>query len=194
MDDGTAAAGRGQVALVRGPSAVFPRGGVWIFSVWGAIAFAALAAAGHGLPFDLVALAACGFGAVVPAMVFRRAVSPAFAVDSGGITLGRATATARGQRLGWDEISRLTISPNRHGLLLRILVSSEAAAASPLRRLAGLVLFSLPMGARKSTPALLTVLPDPPRYEVPLARITADQLQSMLTGAAPATIPVEVLP
>ncbi len=53
---------------------------------------------------------------------------------------------------------------------------------------------ALPLGIRMARPELLTVLPDPPRYRVPLAKVTPDELRSALSGLAPATLAIEILP
>jgi hypothetical protein len=181
--------------LVRGPSPSFPRGGVWMFGVWYALMYLCLLwAAGLPLWFNLVTLAVFGGAAAYTITRFTRGLSRAFAADNGGIWLGRNSGTARQVRLGWEQIRQLTISSNPRGSMLEILLNSGAPATGRLRQAASLVQMSLPLGIRRSRPELLTVLPDPPRYRVPLADVTPDELRSALSALAPATLAIEILP
>jgi hypothetical protein len=52
---------------------------------------------------------------------------------------------------------------------------------------------SLPSGIRRAKPELLTVLPDSPRYQVPLARVTPDELKSALSALAPSALLIQTL-
>ena len=196
MDDSEpAAATAGYSALVRGPSPSFPRGGVWMFCVWYAVIYLCLLWQG-GLTFwfNVLVLAVFGAAAAYTIMLFTKASTRAFAADGGGIWLGKKTATARPVRLGWEEVSQLTISSYPNGSILQIVLDSGAPATGRLRHVASLALMSLPLGIRRSRPELLTVLSDPPRYRVPLARVSPDELRSALSGLAPATLAIEMLP
>jgi hypothetical protein len=192
---GQAAATAGYSALVRGPSPSFPRGGVWMFCLWYAVIYLCLLAfAKDPLWFNLVALLVFGAAAAYLTTRFLKASSRAFAADQGGIWLGKKTATSRPLRLEWDQIRQLTISSYPHGAILQVILGSGAPATGGRRQLASLALMSLPLGIRRARPELLTVLPDPPRYRVPLAKVTPDDLRSALSALAPATVGIEMLP
>lgn len=194
-DSQHAATAGGYSALVRGPSASFPRGGVWMFSFWYAVIYLAWFLEDRHPPwFDPVVLAAFAGADITVVIVFTRATNRAFTADRGGIWLGKKTATKNPQRLVWEQIRQLTISSYPHGSMLQVVLDSNARATSRLRQLASLALMSLPLGIRRTTPGLLTLLPDPPRYRVPLARVTSEELKSALSGLAPATLPIEILP
>lgn len=190
-----AAATAGYTALVRGPSPSFPRGGVWMFCVWYAVMYLfLLAVAKDPLWFNLIVLAAFGAAAAYLIVRFSKASSRAFAADLCGILLGKATATSRTLRLEWDQIRQLTICSSPYGSILQVMLGSSALATGRRRQLASLALMSLPLGIRRARPELLTVLPDPPRYRVPLAQVTPDDLRSALSALAPATLAIEMLP
>ena len=168
---------------------------MWIISLWYAVMYLGWLLEGrHPLRFNLVVLAAFAGADIVVTIWLIRATYPAFTADHGGIWLGKKTATKSPQRLSWEQVRHLTISSYPHGSMLQVILDSGAAATSRVRQMAGLVLMSLPLGVRRTTPGLLTLLPDPPRYRVPLARVTPDELRSVLSALAPATLPIEVLP
>lgn len=179
-------------ALVRGPSAIFPRGGIGVFSIWYAGFYLYLLwVAGPALWYNLVALVALGAAAATVTIVFSKAKSPAFGADSGGIRLGKKVA--RPVRLEWEHIRQLKISSDKHGSVLQILLDTSARPTGRVRQLASLALFAfVPMGFRRARPGLLTVLPDPPRYQVPLAQVTPEKLRSALSALAPPAIPIEM--
>jgi len=182
-------------ALVRGPSASFPRGGVWIFPViYSVMYLILLVAAGFPLWMNIVTLVFFGASAVYAVRRFTRGTTRAFAADDRGIWLGKKTAQAGPLRLGWEQIRQLTISSYPHGSMLEILLASGTPAPGRLRQAASLALLSQPLGIRKVRPELVTVLPDPPRYRVPLADVTPDELGAALSALAPAVLPIETLP
>jgi hypothetical protein len=190
--DPSAAAAR-YSALVRGPSATFPRGGLWLFPVWYAVMYVALLfETRQRLWFNLVMLAALGAAAAAVVVILAKTQSLAFAADDGGIWLGKNNRAARPLRVGWEQVRQLTISSYQHGSILQVLLNSGATPTTRGRQIASLALVSLPLGIRRARPGLLTVLPDPPRYRVPLARVTPEELRSALSGLAPATLPIEM--
>jgi hypothetical protein len=190
-----AAATAGYSALVRGPSPAFPRGGVWMFSVWYAgMYLCLLLVAGFSLWYNLVVLAAFSAAAAFMTRSVTKASHRAFAADHGGIWLGKNTAGARRVRLEWQQVRQLSISSHPHGSVLQILVNSGIPATGRRERIVNLALVLLPLGIRRARPELLTVLLDPPRYRVPLAKVTPDELRSALSGLAPATLAIEMLP
>jgi hypothetical protein len=117
----------------------------------------------------------------------------------GGIWLGvsKDTAQARRVRVEWHQVRQLTISADPHGSVLQILLNSAARPNGTRQQIAvlahsiaSLLLYFVPLGFRKARPGLLTVLPDPPRYRVPLAQVTPEQLGAALSAVAPASVPI----
>jgi hypothetical protein len=166
-----------------------------MFGIWYAVMYLILLVEG-GLSLWLNLVTAVAFGAAAAYVILRftRGTARAFAADRGGIWLGKTTATASPQRLGWEHIHQLTISSYPRGSMLQVLLASGTPATGRLRQLASLALMSMPLGVRRTRPELLIVLPDPPRYRVPLADVTPDELRSALSALAPATLPIETLP
>jgi hypothetical protein len=150
-----------------------------------------LVAAGFPLWMNLVTLVFFGAAAFYAVRRFTRGTCRAFAADDGGIWLGKESAPASPQRLGWQQIHQLTISSYPHGSMLEILLAPGTPAPGRLRQMASLALLSQPLGIRKARPELVTVLPDPPRYRVPLADVTPDELRAALSALAPAALPIE---
>jgi len=182
-------------ARVRGPLSSFPRGGLWVFGVWYVLIYlGALLEDGHELWFSLVSLVIIGGVCGYATYLLARATFLAFEVDADGIWLGKKSASRSPERIGWEQVRQLTISSSRHGSVLQILLGPDVPATGRLRQAASLALMSVPLGLRRTRPGLLTVLPNPPRYRVPLARVTPAELASALSPLAPATVPVQVLP
>jgi hypothetical protein len=178
-------------ALVRGPAAVLPRGGIWMIYAGEAVAYVAVVLLGkYSLAINLMYLVAMGAAVATVFVVFRRARYRAFAADQSGVWLGKSSA--RPLRLGWEQIRQLRISSDPHGAVLQILLNPGARPTGTGRQLASLTLMFVPFGFGRARPGLLTVLPDPPRYRVPLAQVTPEELRSALSGLAPATLPIEM--
>jgi hypothetical protein len=178
---------------VRGTAGLFPRGGVWLFGVWYlGIYLVLLFAAGFSLVVNLGVLVVFALAATFVITRFRKVSSRSFAVDADGISLGARTAPAVGRRqLGWADIRQLTISARPYGVMLSVLVDPATPATSSLRQLMTLVRVAVLFQVRRVQPELLNVLPDPPRYQVPLARVTPGELSSALSALAPAGLPIE---
>jgi hypothetical protein len=179
-------------ALVRGPAALYPRGGLWMFFVWYAIAYVAfLFGAKPSRSFAIVAFVMFGIGAGGLTWIMSRSGGQSFEASSTGIRLGRS---GKVRELPWNEIQQLRISAVKRGVLLEVMLSPSVPVAyrGLGRQLGDLAFFSLPVtGVRRCTPALLVPLPDPPRYRVPLIRVTAQELSNALAGLAPG-LPVSV--
>jgi hypothetical protein len=197
--------GNRYIALVRGPSPLFPRGSLWTIPVWYAV-IAALVFFRGRLPSWYVPIA---MGALLAAALTLLAVltamrSNAFAVDDGGITLGlRGGAQRRlGRRrrqnrhLPWAQMQELTITPRLYGARLDIALSPAGHAAHhrsalPLRIAAAALLLILPLTYMFRAPGLLFPGADPPRYRIPLSEADADEVAAALTAlAAPAGVAV----
>ena len=178
-------------AMVRGPSAIFPRGAIW--SYWIAYAAAALTLVllvRDPLSVNLLETLGLAVPAVAMTVIFSRAKVPAFAADDGGIWLCKRSA--RPLRLEWRHIRQLTISSSPDGAILQILLDPGVRPTGKLQQITSLALPFVSLGTRRGRPGLLTVLPDPPRYRVPLAQVTPEELRSALSVLAPAMPPVEM--
>jgi hypothetical protein len=194
-------------ALVRGPSALFPRGFLWLVPAWSAGLALLLEFKGKTPPwYGDGALAGLVLAAVTLLLVLVTVRNNAFVTDSSGIWLGlRAAATRRlGRRrrqvrhVPWAQIEELRIVPRSYGARLDVLLSDAAPIAGWPRALrtagaAGLLLL-LPISYLVRSPGLLTPRTDPPRYRIPLYDVTAADLRLALARLAPATVPVVVLP
>lgn len=190
--DGTeqSAATAGYSALVRGPSAVFPRGTLWVLCFGYAVAYVILVVlVKEPLSINLIYLAGFIGSAIALSLVFGRAKYRAFAADDAGIWLGKNTT--RPLRLKWEQVRQLKISPYPHGAVLEILLSSGHRPTGRTQQILSLALLYVPFGIRRARPGLLTVLPDPPRYRVPLTQVTPEELRSALSALAPAAFPIE---
>jgi hypothetical protein len=185
-------AGTPYSALVRGPTALYPRGGLWMFVVWYTIAYGAfLFGAKPPRYFAIAAFAAYAIAAATMTWIMSRAGSPSFEASSTGIRLGRS---GKIRELPWSDVQQIRVSVVKQGVLLEIILSPSVPVRyrGTARQLADLALFGLPLvGIRRCTPALLVPLPDPPRYRVPLIQVTAQELSTALAAEAPGT-PVSV--
>ena len=194
-------------ALVRGPSAIFPRGFIWLIPVW----YAALAAVakfkGHPASWSLW-YAPYALGATLLAVATLMAVlltvrNNAFLADENGIWLGlRGGARRRfGPRrrevryLPWAEMQQLKIARRHYGARLDILVAAERAP-SPwriVRRIIAAVLtLVIPPAYLFRSPGI--VYPRSHRYRIPLYDVRPEQLRLALEPLAPPTLTIAVLP
>lgn len=179
-------------ALVRGPSAILPRGGIGVYASGWAVGYLAIVLlVPESVVFLLVVLAGIVVQLAALAIISGRANVGAFTADASGIWLGRK-GRVRGVRLEWAHIHQLLISRHPRGSMLQVVLSSGVRPASWFRPVADLALMLATMGARRPTPALLTVYPDPPRYRVPLAQVTPEELRSALAALAPTALPIEM--
>ncbi len=173
-------------ALVRGPTALYPRGGLWMFLVWYTVGYLALLfGTNSSRSFAIEVFALYAIGASVATWALSRSASPSFEASSTGIRLGRS---GKVRELPWSEMQQLRICAVKRGVLLEIMLSPSVPLSyrGVGRQVADLAFFSLPIvGARRCTPALLVPLPDPPRYRVPLIRVTAQELSDDFARLAP---------
>ncbi len=192
-------------ALVRGPSAVFPRGYLWLIALW-YLVLVGLAYYKGRLPswYEL-----CGLGATFLAVLTVIAVlatlrSNAFAADESGILLGLRGAAQRrfGRRrrqkhLAWDEVSQLRIAARPYGARLVIFLPAGSPTGNGRliwRIVAAVVTVLLPPACLFRSPGLLRARSDPVRFRVPLYDVTPEQLQLALAPFTPPTVPIVVRP
>lgn len=192
-------------ALVRGPSAVFPRGYVWLIPLWYA-ALVALAEDKGKLPswYALCALGATLLAVLTLIGVLATLRSNAFVADGTGILLGLRGAAQRriGRRrrqkhLGWYEVSQLRIAARPYGARLDIFLPAGSASGRgrlAWRIAAAIMTVLLPPACLFRSPGLLRPRSDPLRYRIPLYDVTPERLQLALAPFAPPNVPIAVRP
>jgi hypothetical protein len=173
-------------ALVRGPEARFPRGGVWVFAAWYAVCCAAFVwgakPAGWFAAVAVVAFAAAPGTAI---WVQFKSGLRAFYADTDRLRFGFGPAGAKSRRdLTWSDVQQLRISGLKRGVMLGVLVNAGAAPVyrSQLRQFADLAfMFAVPVtGVRRNTPALVVPRADPARYRIPLIRVSVPEVHAAL--------------
>ncbi len=173
-------------AVVRAAELAFPRGGRWMFFVYGAIGYAVLVReARFSWLYDVVVLLVIASSAGFSTWFFSRTGSRKFEADASGITVAE-------QKLSWSDIAQLRISAMRRGALLEVLLGPAARASyrGPLRRAADLVImgyYPFFHSGRRYWPAVQVPRADPPRYLIPLLQVTPAELGSALARVAPGT-------
>ncbi len=192
-------------ALVRGPSAIFPRGYLWLIPLWYA-ALAVLADVKDRPPswYGLCALAATSVAVITLIAVLATLRSNAFAVDDSGILLGLRGAARRrfGRRrrqahLGWPEVGQLRIASRPYGARLDIFLAAGSAGGCGRmvwRVAAASLTVLIPPACLFRSPGLLRPRSGPIRYRIPLYDVTAEQLRLALVPFAPPNVPVAVRP
>ena len=201
----------GLSGYVVGPSAILPRGYLWLAPVWYAIAATTLALVSWPpLWFRISA----DIGLAASTVTFMYALGSvrvrAFSVDQTGVRLGLSPNSRRrsnyrriARGLTWHQIDRVRLISRPNGVLLEFLLDPRAGSepgattkptpASPiaqLRELAPLLIWPVRY-ARRPT-GLTTVVDGPPRFQVPLQDYTVDDLRHVLRALAPSRVTVAV--
>jgi hypothetical protein len=190
-------------ALVRGPSAIFPRGYLWVIPLWYA-ALVVLADAKDRPPswYGRCALAATAMAVFTLIAVLLTLRSNAFTVDENGILLGLRGAARRrfGRRrrqkhLAWHEVGQIRIASRPYGARLEIFLpaGSPSGCGRMVWRVAaaGLTVL-LPPACMFRSPGLLR--PRSLRYRIPLYDVRPAQLLLALVPFAPPNVPIAVRP
>jgi hypothetical protein len=191
-------------AIVRGPSAIFPRGYLWLIPVWYA-ALAAVAEFKDRPPswYGGIALGATAMAVLTVLAVLATLRSNAFVADEKGILLGLRGAAQRrfGRRrqqqlLSWDELGELRIAARPYGARLDIFLpaGAQSGAGRMIWRIAAAVVtVLLPPACLFRTPGLLRPRSAPLRFRVPLY-VRPEELQLALAPFAPPNVPVALRP
>jgi hypothetical protein len=194
-------------ALVKGPSAIFPRGFLWLIPVWYAAVAVLLEKKGKTPSwYGPAALAGLFIAATTLLAVLATMRNNAFVADETGIWLGlRAGATRRlGRRrraikqLPWSEVRQLRVIPRYYGARLDVLLGSAAPAVrwpGVLRRIAlACLLLILPVSYLFRSPGLLSARTDPHHYRIPLYDVGTAQLRLALAPLATPGVPIVLVP
>jgi hypothetical protein len=192
-------------ALVRGPSAVFPRGYLWLVPLW-YLVLVGLAYDKGQLPswYEVVCIGPTLLALLIVIAVLATLRSNAFVADETGILLGLRGAAQRrfGRRrrqryLVWDDVSQLRIAKRPYGARLDIILTagSPTGCGRMIWRItAAVVTVLLPPACMFRCPGLLRPRSDPVRFRVPLYEVTPEQLQLALAPFTPPSVPILVRP
>jgi len=197
----------GLSAPVIGPSAILPRGYLWLAPVWYLIVASALAISRWPpLWFRVAAAAGLLLAMIVFVLVLNSITTHAFAANEEGIDLGLPVfSRRRGRRrrdvkhLPWRHIERVRLAPRAYGARLDLILSPSASLAlrgfrhGPLRRFVRSVLLLIPFWYLLRPTALTSPLDGPPRYQVKVRGVTVDELRHQLRAFAPPNVTIALL-
>ncbi len=192
-------------ALVRGSSAIFPRGYLWLIPVW-YVGIAALLEIKDKPPswYAACALAATLLAVLTLVAVLTTVRSNAFVADDSGVWLGmRGGARRRFSRrrrenayLPWADVWQVRIATRFYGARLDIVLPAGSIGnRHHVRRLvADVITLVLPVSYLFRSPGLLRPRRDPPRYRIPLYDVTPEELRLALAPLVPPTVVIGVRP
>lgn len=197
----------GLSAPVIGPSAILPRGYLWLAPIWYvAIAIALAISRWPPIWFRVTAAAGLFIAMMTFVLVLNSVTTHAFVATENGIDLGLPAFSRRhGRRrrdvkhLPWRYIERVRIAPRAYGARVEVVLSPNASLAlrgfrrNPLRRAIGYILLLIPFWYLFRPTALISPLDRPPRYRVNLRGVTMDELRHRLRAVAPPEVAVAVL-
>jgi len=197
----------GLSAPVIGPSAILPRGYLWLAPIWYLIAAMALALSPWPpMWFRITAAAGLFTAMLVFVLVLSSITTHAFTASEDGIDLGLpAFSRRRGLRrrdvrhLPWQYIERVRIAKRASGARVELILSPNATLAlrgyrhGSLRRAAGWIMLLIPFWYLLCPTGLTSPMDGPPRYQVNLRGVTVDELRRRLRAFAPPDVAVAVL-
>lgn len=192
-------------ALVKGSSAIFPRGFLWLIPVWyAAIAVAVKVKAKPPAWYAPYALGATLLATLTLIVILSTMRNNAFVADDGGIRLGlRGGARRRfGRRrresthLLWPEVQQLKIASRPYGARLDVLLHRDSIADRHYliwQIVATGLTVLLPVTYLFRSPGLLRPRSyNPPRYRIQLYDVTPEKLRLALAPLAPPTVSIAV--
>lgn len=197
----------GLSAPVIGPSAILPRGYLWLAPIWYLIVAGALALS-RWPPLWFRATAAGGLllALIIFVLVLNSITTHAFTATQEGIDLGLpGFSRRRGRRrrdvrhLPWRHIERVRLAPRSYGARLDLILNPNASLAlrgfrhGPLRRFARSILLLIPFWYLLRPTALISPLDGPPRYQVNVRGVTVDELRQQLRAFAPPDVTIAIL-
>ena len=192
-------------ALVKGSSAIFPRGFLWLIPVWyTAIAVLVKVKARPPSWYAPYALGATLLAALTLFAVLSTIRNNAFVADDGGIRLGlRGGARRRlGRRrretthLPWPDVQQLKIASRPYGARLDILLHHDSIVDRHCvvwLIAANCVTVLLPVAYLFRSPGLLRPRSyHPPRYRIQLYDVGPEELRLALAPLTPPTVTIAV--
>lgn len=197
----------GLYAPVIGPSAILPRGYLWLAPIWYLASAAALALSRWPPAWFRLTAAAGLFGAmIVFILVLNSITTHAFAATAEGVDLGLPSfSRRRGRRrrgvkhLPWRQIERVRLAPRPYGARVEVILRGDASLAlrgyrhGPVRRAVRWILLLIPFWYLFRPTALTSPLDGPPRYEAKVRGITVDELRQWLRAVAPPEVAIAIL-
>lgn len=208
MHYGEAAVGNRYAALVKGSSAVFPRGFIWLIPVWyAAIALVVRVKVKPASWFAWYAPYALGItllAALTLIVVLSTMRNNAFVADDSGILIGlRGAARRRFSRrrrqtthLPWPEVQQVKIASRPYGARLDIVLHRDSIADRRnliWQAVATVLTLLIPLAYLFRSPGLVRPRSyDPPRYRIQLYDVTAEELRLGLAPLAPPTVAINV--
>ena len=203
-------------ALVRGSSAIFPRGFLWLIPIW-YVAIAAAIKFKDRAPlwyepmrwYEPIALGALLLAALTLLVVLSTIRNNAFLVDDSGIWLGlRGGARRRfgprrrrNRHLPWAEIQQIRIVYRRYGARVDVFLPAVPASGrgrafwrvTATSLAAGLTVL-IPPAYLFRYPAILRPRMDRRRYRIPLYDVMPEELRMALLPLVPPNLPMAVRP
>ena len=197
----------GLTAPVIGPSAILPRGYLWLAPIWYLIIVGALALSRWPpLWFRLTAASGLLLAMIVFVLVLNSVTTHAFRASQEGIDLGLPGFSRRRGRqrrnvrhLPWQHIERVRLAPRAYGTRLDLILSPNASLAlrgfrhGHVRRLGRSLLLLIPFWYLLRPTALTSPLDGPPRYQVKVRGVTVDELRHQLRAFAPPAVTIALL-
>ncbi|MGI9008057.1 MAG: hypothetical protein ACR2FU_18000 [Streptosporangiaceae bacterium] len=196
----------GVSAPVIGPSAILPRGYLWMAPIWYLGVVAALAVSPWPIWLRLTAVVGLLAAVVVFVIALSSITTHAFLADDEGVRLGLpASSRRRGRRrrdvryLPWRQIEGVRLAPRAYGTRVELILGPNASLAlrgfkhNPASRLIRWLLLLIPFWYLLRPTALISPLDGPPRYRVNLRGVSVDDLRSRLRAVAPSDVAVAVL-
>jgi hypothetical protein len=192
---------------VIGPSAILPRGYLWLAPIW-YLGIAAALALSPWPPMWFRAAAAAGLlgSLIIFVLVLNSITTHAFAANAEGIDLGLPVFTKRRGRkrrasrhLPWRDIERIRIARRPYGARVEMILSQDASLSvrgyrhGPALRAVRWILLMIPFLYLTRPTALTTPLEGPPRYEAHVRGITVDELRQRLRAFAPPDVAIAIL-
>jgi hypothetical protein len=192
---------------VIGPSAILPRGYLWVTPIWYLVLAATLALSPWPpVWFRLTAAAGLLGAMIVFILVVNSITTHAFAVNAEGIDLGLPSfSRRRGRRrrdvrhLPWRQIERIRMAQRPYGARVEVILSQDASLAlrgyrhGPARRAVRWILLLIPFWYMLRPTALTSPLDGPPRYQANVRGITVDELRQRLRAFAPPDVAIAIL-
>jgi hypothetical protein len=208
MKYGEAVVGTRYAALVKGSSAIFPRGFLWLIPTWYAVIVLVikvkLKPASWSTWYAPYALGATLLATLTLIAVLWTLRTNAFVADESGIWLGLRGAARRrlGRRrrqntqLPWPNVQQLKIASRPYGARLDILVHGDSIVDrhNPVWLVAATVLTVLiPVAYVFRTPGLLRPSSyHPLRYRIKLLDVRPEELRLALAPLAPPAVAIAV--
>lgn len=192
---------------VAGPSAIFPRGYLWVAPLWCAVALGYLALSKWPAWVKADAAASLLIGLIILVAAVNTLSFRAFSADRAGVRLGLASSSRRRGRkrrtvrhLPWQQIERVRIAARPYGVRLEFVLGPNVTLAvrgyqpSPVvTAIHRVLLLLIPFWYLTRPTGLTSPLDGPSRYRVGLRGTTVEEMRRALRALAPPEVAIAVL-